>query len=196
MQLPASIGSVSTSPQPITAERFAFDVQQQQHLPLLPHLLQNILSKKGTWKAEGAGRETATADANCEGCVTASVWPHAPGLCYTHTSGQFCCGCCCRSKCFEPLLWNIICRRETQVRLKYHSGDCKLWTGTQVGLTSSDMLYPTFSSFSLSSYTCLKAVVNVQDLFPYSKTKVLQGVLFPRWIQVTAWHFYFSLSLF
>lgn len=181
MQLPAYIGKVSTSPQPITAKRFASSVQQQ-HVPLLPHLLQNILKQKKLPEGRTDSEKWTVPLLTVKWCVFPSMNSINESdserliTCsrsVLHTRGHFCCGCYSKSKFFEPLLWNVIFRKEAQIQLKYHSSDCRLWTG---GINTLGHAV----SFSLSSYVYLKATVNVQALLPCSKRKVLLGFLFPR----------------
>lgn len=145
MQLPAYIGRVSMSLQPITATGFALNVQQQ-HLPLLPQLLQNILRKESSRKAAFfAGKKLDPAEKRAlpgftEQCrvfssrgsihkfvSTECLITRSPPV--LHTPGHSCWGCCSKSKRFDPLLWNIIARKDTRIWLKYHSSDCKLWAG-------------------------------------------------------------------
>lgn len=141
--------------------------------PLLPHFLQNISRKKATWKADRSDCETAIAHVNCEVvCVsfhltplmslTVSIWSYAPSLCYTLWDIS------ALAVALKASALNHFC--ETLFSGKKHRYG---WNTTQVSASSEqvymwDMLYLTFSSFSLSSYIYLKAIVNVQDLFPYS----------------------------
>lgn len=189
MQLPAYIGKVSTSPQPITAKCFALSVQQQ-HVPLLPHLLQNILKQKKLPERQTDSEKWTVPLLTVKWCVFPSMnsinesdSEHliTCSRSVLHAQGHFCCGYYSNSKCFELLLWNIIIRKAAQIQQKYHSSDCRLWTG---GINILRYAVP----FSLSSYVYLK--VNIQALFPYSKRKVLLGFLFPRWIQVTTCQFH------
>lgn len=94
MQLPAYIGRVSTSLQPITATGFALNVQQE-HLPLLPQLLQNTLRKESSPKGSGIWPRNGPCLGELCGAVcfppgapftsssAVSVWSHAARLCCT-----------------------------------------------------------------------------------------------------------------
>lgn len=176
MQLPAYIGRVPTSPQPITAQRFALNMQQQ-HLPLLPHLLQDILCEKSCPKQTDLTEKRPLPSLTVKQCASFHQLPLTSltvrlitcSLSVLRTLGHFCCDCCCKSKCFEPLLWNIIFGKETQIQLKYHSSDCKLWTGIHVGLASLDMLYHNFFQF-LSFIMCILKS-NSEICFPILKEK-------------------------
>lgn len=161
MQLPAYIGRESMSLQPITATGFALNVRQQQHLPPPPtappkYTSQRKLSEKQRDPTEERllPRLTLQCPAfSSRGSIHKFISNECLSTCspsVLRTLGHFCWGCCNKSSCFDPLLWNIITRKKPPTWLKYHSSDCKLLSRyIAVELTSSDKLYPTFCSFSL-----------------------------------------------